>query len=71
LLSVRNHFWLDAGESPDTAESFKQKITLQSITFDVDGEFTFWFKDGGLFSGHSVTVTGNLTNGPVKAEMVG
>lgn len=56
LLELKNDNWLKDGEREVTAEEFKAKIVLTAITVEADGDATFWYRDGGLFWGHSIEV---------------
>lgn len=71
LLSLKNKTWLGEGEKGLTAEQFKGKIELESISLKSDGNFDFWYKDGDLFWGHSIRVSGNLSDGPRTACIEG
>lgn len=71
LLSPKNENWLDEGEEELTADDFRKRLTLSSLTLDPDGNFTFWFDDGGLFFGHSVTVSGTFADGFERADIQG
>jgi hypothetical protein len=71
LLALKNDTWLDEGEAELTADEFKQRMTLKSITAEADGAFEFWHDDGDLFWGHSIQVSGNLTTGPTRADIAG
>jgi hypothetical protein len=53
------------------AENFKSRMTLQSISIEETGEFTFWHDDGDLFWGHSIQVWGDLVTGPTHADIAG
>lgn len=63
----------DEDEEPDeiTTEDFAGRITIESICFDPEGEFTVYFGDDDMFWGHSVVVYGDIENGPNDAEMAG
>ena len=54
-----------------TQEQFMERMELDAIQIYEDGAFEFWFNDGDLFWGHSIHVTGSLTNGPEEAQMEG
>ncbi len=56
LLELKNDVWLEDGEPIVTAGEFKSRIALESISFIADGQVEFWFHDGQLFFGHSITV---------------
>lgn len=63
----------DEDEEPQeiTEEDFAKRITIDSICFDEDGEFTVYFGDDDMFWGHSVVVYGDVENGPNEAQMEG
>lgn len=71
LLPLKNDSWLEPSESKVTAKEFKARIKLRSISVARDGHFDFWHEDGGLFSGHSIQVGGNLAEGPTEADIPG
>jgi len=71
LLELKNDAWLDEDESELTAEQFLAAIELTSITISYDGEFEFWYDDGDLFWGHSISVSGNLKEGLTDAGIQG
>ncbi len=54
---------VDLDEVPDiTEEEFCQRIELESINIDEEGEFEAWYSDGDLFLGHSIRVEGSLVD---------
>ena len=62
----------DEGEAVEvTREQFMERMELESIEVRADGGFEFWFADGEMFYGHSIHVSGNLTDGPGTAQMEG
>lgn len=71
LLELKNGTWLDEGEKEVTRQQFLDRMTLTSISIDPDGEFEFWYDDGDLFWGHSISVRGNLKVGLVDAGIQG
>ncbi len=71
FLETKNESWLDEGEDPLDAASFKSALTLESITVRADGSFEFHHSDGDLFWGHSIVVSGSLSEGPTYAELFG
>jgi hypothetical protein len=71
LLELKNDTWLDEGDVELTAEEFMEKMTLKSITVNPDGSFDFWHDDGDLFWGHSIQISGNLVEGPTRADIPG
>lgn len=71
LLPMKNEGWLDDGEEPLTPARFLARMRLEVIAVEVDGSFTFWHKDGDMFAGHSILVTGTLRDGPTHADIAG
>lgn len=61
----------EAGERLVGREMFMERMELESIGVQEEGEFEFWFGDGDLFWGHSIHVTGNLEDGPDWAGIEG
>ncbi len=61
----------DGQDEPVTRERFMERMELESIQVTGSGSFEFWFNDGDRFYGHSIYVSGDLENGPNKAEMEG
>ncbi len=71
LLPLKNDSWIGQGEDEITEEQFKEKIELSSITVQEDGSYEFAYDDGDLFMGHALVVTGNLADGPDRADLEG
>jgi hypothetical protein len=71
LLPLKNESWLDENESELTADLFRSRMTLESITVSPDGSFDFWHNDGDLFWGHAIQIIGSLTDGPTDADIPG
>lgn len=71
LLPLKNDSWLDEDEAELTSGEFKDRMTLEAITVNPDGSFDFWHNDGDLFCGHSIMVSGSLTEGPTNADIPG
>jgi hypothetical protein len=71
LLRLKNEVWLGEDESEFSAQEFKSRIRLYSITAHPNGRFEFWFEDGDLFWGHDIKVEGNLEAGPLDASLAG
>ena len=63
--------FLEEDEEELDAEKFEARLELESIEVRPDGEFCFWFEDGDLFWGHSITVEGTLEGGPEQADIQG
>lgn len=71
LLELKNDSWLEEDEEELDAEKFEARLELESIEVRPEGEFCFWFEDGDLFWGHSITVEGTLEGGPEQADIQG
>ena len=71
LLDLKNSNWLDDGEAAVTAEQFKSKMQLTSITVYPDGAVAFWHNDGGLFFGHSIQVCIDSRNKCTSTDIPG
>lgn len=70
LLELKNDSWLDEDEELITKEEFASKMSIDTISFQEDGEIEIWYNDGDLFWGHSITVY--INNGePKRAEING
>ena len=68
LLASANDW---AEDEEITREQFIQRMELESIEIRADGSFEFWFADGDMFYGHSIHVSGDMENGPDRADMEG
>ena len=71
LLPLKNESWLDEEEVAFSADQFKARMTLESVTAMPDGSFDFWHNDGDLFLGHSIQISGNLSEGLKHADIPG
>lgn len=71
LLPRKNEDWLGEDEDELLPEQFKERMKLESITVNPDGEFDFWFNDGDLFWGHAIQISGSLSKGPTRADTPG
>jgi hypothetical protein len=71
LLQLKNDFWLEDNEQPLSADDFVERMDLESISFDNDGDFEFWHDDGDPFWGHLIQICGNLTDGLTRADILG
>lgn len=70
LLDLANEWAADADEEEVSLEDFMQRIEPDTLAFQENGTFDFWFNDGELFFGHAIRVSGTL-EGPTTAEMEG
>jgi hypothetical protein len=71
LIELKNETWIDENEEPSTPEQFKQRMVLESISIDSDGEVSFYHNDGNLFWGHCILVTMDSENNFICAEIAG
>jgi hypothetical protein len=71
LLPLKNSNWLDEDEREVTPDQFTARMTLQTVAVRPDGHFEFWYRDGDLFLGHSIFVSGTLAEGPRRASIAG
>ncbi|KWI47340.1 hypothetical protein WT72_30960 [Burkholderia pseudomultivorans] len=71
LLKLKQSTWMEEGESEVSADDFKRRLALQSISIDAQAGFEFCFADGDLFFGHVVVVDGSLDRGPRSARIGG
>lgn len=71
LLPLNNDIWREPEEAEITPEDFKRRMTLESVLVHPDGSFEFWHNDGDLFWGHMIQISGNLSDGPTNADIVG
>ena len=49
LLPVKNEYWLQDNEAELSREDFISRMTLEEISVDESGAFSFWHDDGDLF----------------------
>lgn len=71
LLELKNGTWLGEDESPVSPDEFRARMTLESITVDPEGSFSFFHEDGDLFWGHMIEISGNLDDGLRHADIPG
>jgi hypothetical protein len=71
LLSLKNDNWLQDDESELSRGEFISRMTLKEISIDESGSFTFWHADGDLFWGHTISVSGDITEGLKDADIPG
>lgn len=71
LLPLKNDSWLEEDEAELTPDEFEERMKLESIRVSADGSFDFWHNDGDLFLGHSIQVSGSLSEGPTQADIPG
>lgn len=71
LLPIKNDNWLGDDETEFTPAQFISAMRLEAITISEGGHFEFWYDDGKLFWGHTISVSGTLDDGPIYAEFMG
>lgn len=76
LLENANDWAADGceeGEEPEeiTRESFAERIELDSISIDADGEITLFYDDDDIFLGHSIVVTADASDKVSDATLMG
>ncbi len=73
LLELANRWKEDAEEDPEPIcpAEFLRRMQLCSISIYADGEFEFWHDDGDLFWGHSIQISGSLSDGLKYANIPG
>ena len=71
-LTVLANDWRESDETPKiTQANFAKRISINSISIDYDGHYSMYYNDDDMFYGHSVTVAGDLANGPKSANIEG
>lgn len=71
LLSLKNGEWLGEKERPMSPDRFGKRLSLIEIAIDAGGTFVFYFDDGDLFFGHTISVRGGLPDGFTDAGIAG
>jgi len=71
LLGLKNEGWLQEGEASLNADEFLRRVSIETIQINPPGDFDFWYDDGDLFWGHSITVSGSLDEGINDAGIQG
>lgn len=71
LLPLKNETWLEEDEALVTAAQFQERIQLDGIFCFEEGAFEFWFRDGDLFWGHYIVISGDLASGCTDAAIMG
>lgn len=69
-LSLAND-WRDEDAKPITEQEFLDRMQLESISIQPDGEFEFWHNDGDLFYGHSIQISGSIEKGLTRSDIPG
>lgn len=69
LLDIYNDVWNET-DIEITEEEFASRMLLEGITVECDRTTTFYYQDGNLFYGHSITIyldeSGNLESAQIE-----
>jgi hypothetical protein len=71
LLELKNETWLKEDEVELSINEFISRMSIESISFDEEGEISIWYTDGDLFWGHSILVSYNKEGQPIEASING
>lgn len=71
LLPLKSENWQEEDGSSVSRKQFEKRMSLRSITVEPNGDFEFWYDDGGLFLGHDIVVYGNVRTGIKSATIQG
>ncbi len=71
LLEAKNDNWREEDEPELTKDDFMSRMSIETISFDEDGEYEIWYADGDLFWGHSITVSVDRKGQPVRTDIHG
>lgn len=69
LLSIYNEEWND--DEPLSEEEFIARLTLDDVNIAPDGSAELFYKDTGLFAGHTVLVTLDAAGNLEDADIAG
>jgi hypothetical protein len=70
LLKVKNESWLEVGEDPLDADSFKARLAVESISMFADGDCELYL-GGELFGEHAVLLRWDPQRGFYDADLLG
>lgn len=74
LLDLANE-WLQDEDEPEyeeyTSDIFINKLIFESIDVNEDGSFEVYYKDGDMFWGHCIIVSGNINGVFEDANIAG
>jgi hypothetical protein len=71
LTELKNSTWLEEGESPVSEQSFIETIELDAVNAYSEGGLSIFFKDKGLFWGHSIVVNVDTNFSLIDVEIAG
>ena len=54
-----------------TEKEFLDRMKLESISIQPEGAFEFYHRDGNLFYGHSIQISGSLEKGLTHSDIPG
>ncbi len=71
LLPLKNDSWEEEDGRQIESREFIERLAIQSVTLDHDGDVVMYFEDGDLFFGHHVMVTQKQDGEWDRAELQG
>ena len=63
--------WAEEDKNTISEDEFAKRITIDSLSFTDDGEFTVYYSDDDMFWGHSIEIFGNIEKGIQSCNIVG
>lgn len=63
--------WAEEDKNTISEDEFAKRITIESLSFTDDGEFTVYYSDDDMFWGHSIEIFGNIEKGIQSCNIVG
>jgi hypothetical protein len=71
LPALKHEAWLGESEQRLFAEDFVSRLAVEAVGIYLDRECEVFLKDGGLFSGHTVLLSWNPSDGFYDANIAG
>nr|MDE6425803.1 DUF2262 domain-containing protein [Ruminococcus sp.] len=74
---LEDEYYEEDGEETEpiqkiTEKDFSERISINSIGFDMNGNFSVYYNDDDMFWGHSIVIYGNIKTGEFEsAEIIG
>ncbi len=69
LIDLRNCEWSDGEDDQITLNEFEECMFLETLSIDSITDFGLWYRDGGIFQGHGITVEACYSEGFVSASI--
>ena len=70
LLVLKNQGWRETGEQIVSEGRFTASLSLESVSIDPEGTTTY-YRDGGMFGGHTIVIKLGPDYAPVDADLGG